>query len=74
MNLLQLLLFTGSRKVSFGLYLFCVSNAFLIYKLISSDQWFTCIALCTALIGGGTVADRFLETKGKKPELNGKAE
>lgn len=69
MNLLHLLFFRGSRKVSFGLYLFFTANAFLVYKLISSDQWFTCIALVSALIGGGTVADKFLENK--KPPTNG---
>jgi hypothetical protein len=67
MNLLNLLLFKGSRKVSFGLYLFITANAYLVMKLISSDQWFTCVCLTTALIGGGTVADKFLEAK--KPPL-----
>lgn len=63
MNLLNLLLFRGSRKVSFGIWLFLTANAYLYTKLISSDQWFTCICLTTALIGGGTVADKFIEAK-----------
>lgn len=63
MNLLQLLLWKGSRKVSFAIYLFLVANAFLVYKLVSSDQWFTCIALCTALVGGGTLGDKLIEAR-----------
>lgn len=63
MNLIHLLLWKGSRKVAFGIYLFVVANIYLYIKLISSDQWFTCVCLTTALIGGGTVADKFLENK-----------
>ena len=67
MNLLHLLLWRGSRKVSFALYLFVAANIYLVQKLISSDQWFTCICLCSALIGAGTVADKFIEVK-KPPQ------
>lgn len=67
MNLLHLLLFKGSRKVSFGLYLFAVANAYLIKHLISSDQWFTCVCLTSALIGGGTIADKYMDAK--KPDV-----
>jgi hypothetical protein len=63
MNLLHLLFFKGSRKVAFGIWLFLTANAYLFLKLISSEQWFTCICLTSALIGGGTVADKFLEAK-----------
>lgn len=67
MNLLHLLLWKGSRKVSFALYLFLVANTYLLKALITSEQWFTCVCLCTALIGGGTVVDKFLEAK-KPPQ------
>jgi hypothetical protein len=63
MALLKLLAFYQSRKVAFGLWLFIVSNVYLWFKVIQSNDWMTCIALSTALIGGGTVADRFLEAK-----------
>jgi hypothetical protein len=63
MNILKLLAFMGSRKVSFGIWLFIVANAYLIKHLISSQEWFTCVCLTSALIGGGTVADKFLESK-----------
>jgi hypothetical protein len=69
MNLLHLLLWRGSRKVSFGIYLFVVANVYLYIKLISSEQWFTCVCLTTALIGGGTVADKFLEAKKQPPQV-----
>lgn len=71
MNLLHIVLFKDSRKVGFGLWLFVVSNVWLFMKLISSDEWMFVIALCSGLVGGGTVADRFLELKKsqKQPEV-----
>ena len=66
MNLVNLLLFKGSRKVSFGLYLFLTANAYLVMKLISSDQWFTVVCLSSALIGGGTWIDKRYELEQKK--------
>jgi hypothetical protein len=63
MNLLQLLWFRGSRKVGFGLWLFLVGNIYLVMKLINSEQWFTVVCLSSALVGGGTAFDRWLENK-----------
>lgn len=74
MNLLHLLLFKGSsRKVSFALWLFIVASAYLWIKLISADQWMNCVLLVTALTGGGTIADKWLE-QNKKPGNPGKSE
>lgn len=67
MNLLHLLSFKGSRKVAFGIWLFIVANAYLWFKVIQSSDWMTCIALCTALIGGGTLGDKFLASKSSEP-------
>ncbi len=66
MNLYKLLVFKDSRKVGFGLWLFIVSNVYLIRHLITSQDWFTAIALCSALIGGGTLGDKILENQKKK--------
>lgn len=63
MNLIKLLLFSGSRKVAFGLWLFIAAVTLLILKLISSDQWMLCVALTSGLIGGGTVADAWINKK-----------
>lgn len=63
MNILKLLAFNQSRKVAFGLWLFIVSNIYLWFKIIQSGDWMTCIALSSALVGGGTVADKFLEAR-----------
>lgn len=63
MNLIRLLFFYNSRKSGFGLWLFIVANAFLIMKLISADQWFLVITLCSGLLGAGTIADKYLENK-----------
>jgi hypothetical protein len=63
MNLLKLLSFYGSRKVSFAVWLFIVASAYLWIKLITADQWMNCVLLTTCLCGGGTIADRWLEAK-----------
>lgn len=63
MNLLNILLFKDSRKVAFGLWLFIVCNVWLFRKLITSDEWMFVIALCSGLVGGGTIADRFIAMK-----------
>lgn len=68
MNLLKLLFFMESRKVGFGLWLFMVANAFLMKHFIDSDRWFLCVTLSTGLLGGGTIADKYLENQKNKPE------
>lgn len=70
-NFLKILLFMDSRKVAFGLWLFIVSDWFLFVKLIDADKWLLCIGLSSGLIGGGTLADRWLKGKNgneSKPE------
>lgn len=67
MNLLSLLFFKGSRKVGFGLWLFIVANVYLYRHVIISGDWMTCIALSSALVGGGTLADRYIESKKQEP-------
>jgi hypothetical protein len=66
MNLLNILLFKDSRKVAFGLWLFIVCNVWLFLKLINSDEWMFVVALCSGLVGGGTVMDAYLRTKTSK--------
>lgn len=67
MNLVHLLFFKGSRKVGLGLWLFIVANVYLVRHYITSDNWFTCICLTSALVGGGTIADAYLK-KGDTPK------
>lgn len=67
MNLLHLLLWRGSRKVSLAVWLFIVANIYLWIKLISADQWMNVVMLVTALCGGGTIADKWLENKKNEP-------
>lgn len=60
-RLLALFLLQDGRKVGFGLWIFCVSGGFLMGGKITSTDWLTCIFLSTALVGGGTVADKFIK-------------
>lgn len=62
-KIVDVLLFNESRKVCFGVYLFVVSNAFLWFKVIQSGDWMACIALSTALVGGGTLGDAYFKSK-----------
>jgi hypothetical protein len=63
-KILKILMFDESRKVGFGLWLFIVASYLLLKgSLITSEQWMTCMVMCSVLIGGGTVADSFLKIK-----------
>lgn len=62
-NIFSLLAFEGSRKVGFGLWLFFVSGAFLVLKIISSADWMVCMTISGTLVGGGTLMDTWLEKK-----------
>lgn len=68
MNLWQLLIFKGSRKVSFGVWLFIVANAYLWFKVIQADNWMTCVLLASGLVGGGTAFDRWIDAKKQEPK------
>ena len=63
----NVLTFDESRKVSFGTWLFIASNILLYQHLISADQWVLTTMLASTLVGGGTLMDRYLETK--KPNV-----
>jgi len=63
MKILKLLLFLESRKVAYGLWLFIVSTLFLYRSIISSDNWIFCTLMVSALIGGGTVTDKYLDKR-----------
>ena len=62
-KLVAIILFEESRKVGFGVHVYCISTALLIAKLISPNEWLTCIFLASTLIGGGTVIDTYLKGK-----------
>ena len=66
MKFLKLITFQDSRKVAFGLWLFFVACIFMIKKLIISGDWVTCMMLSASLVGGGTIADKWLSSKTDK--------
>ena len=66
-RLLALFILQDGRKVGFGLWVFCVSGGFLLGGKITATDWLTCVFLSSALIGGGTVADKFLGAKNDSP-------
>lgn len=60
MKLLKILFFNDSRKVGFGLWLFAAAGGFLWYGKIDGQSWMLCMGCCTALVGGGTIADTWM--------------
>ena len=62
-QIFHLMLFNGSRKVGFSLWLFATATALLVISLITSEQWMICVAATSTLIGGGTLADTWLSKK-----------
>ena len=60
-RLLSLFLLHDGRKVGLGLWILLLSCVFLATDKISASDWITCLFLSTALVGGGTVADRFIK-------------
>lgn len=62
-EIISLIIFNGSRKVGFGLWLFAVSTILLMKTRLSSADWMICMGAASTLIGGGTVLDSWLNTK-----------
>ncbi len=62
-NLLTALWKSNSRKVAFGVILYITATILLLRKLIPADDWMFCVGAATALIGGGTLADKWLGKK-----------
>ena len=62
-SLFDLLLFNGSRKVGLGLWILILTNLYFFWSMISVETWQGMTLLSSALIGGGTVADKLLEKK-----------
>lgn len=66
-RLLALFLLQDGRKVGLGLWILLLSCIFLATDKIAASDWITCLFLSTALVGGGTVADKFLVSKNAPP-------
>lgn len=62
-GLLKILLFNDSRKVGIGLWFYISTEAFFIMKLIDVQTWMACKVMALTLIGGGTLADKFMDAK-----------
>lgn len=71
-NFLKIILFENSRKVGFALWLFKISTVLCIFDKINSTDWLTTMFLCSALIGGGTIADTYLKRKSGDPGISSK--
>lgn len=66
-RLLSIFLLGASRKVGFGLWIFCAASGFLIGGKITAGDWIGCVSMSSILIGGGTVADAYIKGKNVPP-------
>lgn len=62
-GLVSLLLFNGSRKAGIGLWLFITATALLVAGLIKATDWVWATTTAVAVLGGGTVLDKFLANR-----------
>jgi len=62
-RLSSILAFEDSRKVAIALWLFITTHLLLIFKFITSSEWLAAVMASVTLIGGGTVADAYLDRK-----------
>jgi hypothetical protein len=65
-HFVRILFFGDSRKVSFGLWGFIVASVLIWKGRLDGAQWIEAFVLSSALVGGGTVADKWLDQKGGK--------
>ena len=66
-KLILIMLFEESRKVSFGVWLYATATWLLCAHLIDAQAWMLCMGASSALVGGGTVADKYLAKKDTPP-------
>lgn len=66
-RLARITLFEESRKVGFGIWIFCASCCFLMFGKITAGDWVGCVSMASILIGGGTVADTWMNVKNDSP-------
>ncbi len=70
-RIIDVLLFNDSRKAGIGLWVFYTATALLIAKLILASDWIWATTSAIAVVGGGTIADKFLESrKPPKPPVD----
>jgi len=68
-GLLKILLFNDSRKVGIGLWFYISTEVFFLMRLVDTQTWMACKVMALTLIGGGTLADKFMEAKKGAPNV-----
>lgn len=63
-KIFKIIFFEESRKVCFGFWGFAVCTALTWFNKIPNTQWIECFVMCSILVGGGTLMDKWLNIKG----------
>lgn len=66
---MSILFLQDSRKVGFGLWGFIIASALIWRGKLDGSQWIEAYVLSSALVGGGTVADKWLDQKAGKTNV-----
>lgn len=66
---MSILFLQDSRKVGFGLWGFIIASALIWRGKLDGAQWIEAYVLSSALVGGGTVADKWLDQKAGKTNV-----
>lgn len=68
----KILVFEDSRKAGFALWGLVISTTLTLRGALD-PKWIECFMICVFLIGGGTLADKYLQIKKDKADATAKA-
>ena len=62
-RLVKIILFEESRKTAYALWVTALATGLLSVGVIEAVHWVTTVGTCAALVSGGAVWEKYLETK-----------
>lgn len=68
-RLVKIILFEESRKTAYAIWLTALVTVLLLYGVIKPEQWVAAVGICAALVSGGAVWEKYLETKNGTPPV-----
>ena len=66
-RVLKILLFEESRKTAFACWVFFCATMLLVFELIEPLHWVEAVGICSALVSGSAVWEKYLERKNGAP-------
>lgn len=63
-RLVRILLFEESRKTAYAIWVTALATGLLCAGVLEAMHWVATVGTCAALVSGGAVWEKYLETKG----------